>query len=982
MASLEETAIAGLRKAALESLEKLDLSNPHAIKSWWEDGQYSPFGAYKNWSLVLGVKQDHSINNLFRLEQVNPTTPSQRQTVRNLLSRLPSDLFANFSRAGNPAATYRLFSDFDDTKLNDLLRESTHNLINDSFVGESDIRKTMDAYDSAKEIYRKVNAGLLDSRGGDRSTEEKWNRYYGAVLNDFIDYAKKNPHAKLSVPTTILSSKDYSENDIPVFSHLKKYLKDAVRDLPDNILFRAGSYTHNGNSIPTLASGQGHSIFRAATDLEELFQDEPDVLSKHMSRIKKDLELDHSEAAETITENGVDLSKASPLVADVMAQRGYFSFLRSKNDVSLPVFEKKAKQLAEGVEKGALRPAALTTLLSDPEDTNAEVISPEVAAHLHSVYENYKPPISLLGEDKYFDPRPELTNTVKEHLWVRGNNISVSNAAKFWNDYEQDVGNDHFPIAHAAMTGKHQKHKPYRVDKEGGDEEWVDSHGSESLWPELQTHAKISQHAIASLVSQNSINKRQKNHIFRKDNKGNIYVKVYRGIGGKHAKEVKETHDNGGKIPVAPIQSWSLSPSEANGFAHRNLTVGGVHAGSVISAWLPLKNAVHFGKMAHSGFYPKHHGEEEIVFHHPESSILAEKVFDITHEDERTKLTSHPMYGFSSSPKPHEISIKDAINHSGDASYWEKVKSEIKPEAIRSKNDARYWNQRFDGMKFDSPEHAKSYMSWAMGHKNTDPKMIDEHFNVVPHESEAGKFSAKIKPESETHFAVAEEQRKEKYKQKQKKKTNSHLIKSPNYWLSRLLSKAPDFDFADEKEAHQAIDQEVAHFNEANNQNVKKEDIDKLISVVPSKMQFVGEGGNLNEAQQSILDKFKGRFSFDHSPEVKAKRQAHENKWSKFFPEIPKSFMDNEILKYNAPVVTESGHEIGHEPVMKELAYGAAESYFRNVLKSPEKHEEVKDDLRNRIDKHFHKFYSHQIDKYKNLTLKPVNPTEPKKKAV
>lgn len=194
--------------------------------------------------------------------------------------------------------------------------------------------------------------------------------------------------------------------------------------------------------------------------------------------------------------------------------------------------------------------------------------------------------------------KPELEKTLPV--------ILNEKAKQFWHDWENNVKPKHFATIQAATTGQHTT-----VTARG---ETVDSQGTEDLWPELKSWADVSQKA---LLLASKMNKRIK---LRKRN-GQIEVYAHRGLGGQYAEDTLNRHKNKTPHDVAPIQSWTLDRNVAHAFARyrtQNGRVDNNNTRATVSAWIPIKNIVHFAAFNTEGFKSRNHKEMEIVAHSPQ----------------------------------------------------------------------------------------------------------------------------------------------------------------------------------------------------------------------------------------------------------------------------------------------------------------------------------------------------------------------------
>lgn len=552
---------------------------------------------------------------------------------------------------------------------------------------------------------------------------------------------------------------------------------------------------------------------------------------------------------------------------------------------------------------------------------------------------------------------------VYDAIWAKTHNSDHKEAARFWNEYEESVGNHHFPIVHAAMTKQHQKHRPYRTDRPGGNQDWIDSTGSEDLWEGIRQHGKVSQAAVLDLIHDDKMQ-----HFFRKNARGDVYVKVMRGIGGKYGKIVSANHQLGGDVPVAPIQSWTLDPDTAMVFANNNRGVGGDSSRVVMHAWLPLKNLVHYGKMVNHSFRPKHPGETELIFHHPEPMIGLEKIHDIDVPEQREELIK--QLHRTVLPDTTFKDIKDIAHRLKDDEYWKSISNSVRlkrhTEVKRTTKDPRYWADRFEQLSFDSPEHAQHYMKWAMGlRKGVDHAQMSAHFDVVPDDS--GKFKLAIKPESRASLDAIDKTILEK---KAKKGLNSHLINSPKYWIDRLTSGKAVSAYGHTPEAAKSLLEDVVkHFNNKNLQNVTVDHVMQFVDIQPNPQQF------MSHISDEMREKAKGTVEFFPKDKYKTRQEKHEKLWNHVVAGagISKKTVDQE-MKMGAISPTQPD-------------YAIMEAGKKNFLNAIVKHTGQEKDLeriKQNLDQYFHKFYKPKKVKIsgpvgeEHFVFEPVDPLEKK----
>lgn len=252
-------------------------------------------------------------------------------------------------------------------------------------------------------------------------------------------------------------------------------------------------------------------------------------------------------------------------------------------------------------------------------------MSPDIAQSLYGAAQHFVRNFASERGAKEIDLNRAFANTFLSHPEYN----SLDRASKFWNDYESEVKQSHFPVAQAAAVGEHKAHVPFRKRRsekgmlnENGEEVFT-SQGTEDLWPSLRGHAKLSQAALIRryLNDKNADFKPQsrvKNNyetppplspsVSKEYNKiesqafpdepnvpasalsdefrqliadkhhpvhapkfkvvnGKLHVKVYRGIAGEHGADIHNHLKEGGDLDVAGIQSFSLDPTTAAWFA-------------------------------------------------------------------------------------------------------------------------------------------------------------------------------------------------------------------------------------------------------------------------------------------------------------------------------------------------------------------------------------------------------------------------------
>lgn len=687
----------------------------------------------------------------------------------------------------------------------------------------------------------------------------------------FSDYAKNNPGKQVNVPLLSLDDVPHTEHD---------RLKSIITNFPKNISF-----------VPAVNFANSHLAMNSAI-LESLLHDSPDDLARHMQNIRSKLQdsLGLQHLAPMFTDEGLNFVPPS--------KSDYDSELKSASDILLNYADLAAhgdlpnasqrfsKKINKMLDSNKIDPSnagssflimrVLSKIVSMHSTRLDNLFDDHADQKVHDAFENFHKmfidsntiPIDIKAEAADI-PRYKQASGL---MWQRNSGVSIYKAAKLWNEYESEVSNYTFPIVHAAMTGTHQKHRPYRKDRPGGNEEWVSSEGSEYLWPEIHNHAKAAQYALLA---------DSQGRQFKKDAQGNLYVKAYRGIGGKYSRLVKDNYDAGSSIPVAPIQSWTLSPDTAKTFAERNRRVGigqgEPESQTVLSAWLPVKNLVHFGKMQYGGFEPIHAREDELIFHHPEKAIALESAHDITNGEPPDFWDQARRY---QSPNTYDVPLRSVFSEAHFKDHWDSAKARTEfGDFVRKNlntNDPRYVEAFFAHDSFETEEEARRRIDeWAAGRSSklknvfgSDGKTkssLSDLFEISPRpvtgDGAYKEYTIKVKPEV---AAKLHEQDKIAFEKSKKAGINKHLMSSPKYWIERM-NEAGGGIFRTPQEAVDALKTEVQKFNEENSQKATPDQIGKILT-------------------------------FSHHLRQEQTEEGRSELWKQHFPDIPVQDIDRLVV--------------------------------------------------------------------------------------